>query len=569
MAKSTETQSLSGKFLPIPGSEHTHETSPAVAAKSATGVTGEKLTATLILRRNPGGQPVKSLADFHATAFADRKPLARTDFISRHGAAGKDIQMVEAVAVAKGLTLKRTNQSARSIVLQGTAEQFNDFFAVKLQNYFSELGDYRGHEGPAHLPIEVNELVEAVIGLDNRKVPAIHLAGDPANTHSLTPQQVAGLYNFPVGDANGQTIGIFEMPTNEGNPGYSQKDIAATMAAFGGNLAVPKPVDVSVDGQKNTGISDGETLLDITIAAAIAQRSTIAVYFTAGQTNQDIIHCLQRMIHPTDEDPQPNVVSISYGWSPDEITKYISDVEFTQMSSLFQDAAHLGITVLASSGDSGAMFLSKTKAEVSYPATDPWVLSCGGTTIGNVKGSRFTEYVWNDTWDNDKGKGATGGGISGRFPVPVYQQALILPKGLNKSNFKGRGMPDIAGNASPVSGYLQDDEGQSTGGGGTSAVAPLYAGLIALLNKSLGTPVGYLNPQLYALADSCFNEVSAPPGPAGNSFGGVKGYPASKGWNACTGLGSINGRALLDVLNKTGSKSAAEIMKDHLATANV
>ena len=124
---------------------------------------------------------------------------------------------------------------------------------------------------------------------------------------------------------------------------------------------MPTPIDVSVDGVTNSGTSDGETGLDITVASAIAQGAQIAVYFTGGDT-QGIIHALQSMIHPSAGAPTPAILSISYGWGPDDETAgSFSDQEYTQIDQLFQDAANLSITVLVSSGDSGAFIASRRK----------------------------------------------------------------------------------------------------------------------------------------------------------------------------------------------------------------
>jgi len=112
------------------------------------------------------------------------------------------------------------------------------------------------------------------------------------------------------------------------------------------------------------------------------------------------------------------------------------------------------------------------------------------------------------------------------------------------SNQTGRGIPDIAGNASENSGYIQFIDGRPQPVGGTSAVAPLYAGLIARINANLGHSVGFINPLLYSLAASAFRDVAGSHGPANNSFGRVIGYPARAGWDACTGLGSAKGIAL-------------------------
>ncbi|RZF24330.1 hypothetical protein EVC45_39405 [Paraburkholderia sp. UYCP14C] len=242
------------------------------------------------------------------------------------------------------------------------------------------------------------------------------------------------------------------------------------MAALG-NLPVPRIVDVAVDGTENSGQSDGETGLDITVAGAIAPAATIAVYF-AGAQPQNMIDALQMMIHPNAGEPTPPIVSISYGWGPDDLGEPgFSDSEWTQISMLFEDADTNKITVLVSLGDSGAQIASRTQAQTSYPASDPWVTACGGTTIGNVNGATFEEWVWNDV--GAAGPGATGGGVSARFPVPSYQSEVALPKRVGTGQ-AGRGVPDIAGNASENSGYLQVINGQPAQPvGGTSAVAPL------------------------------------------------------------------------------------------------
>ena len=236
------------------------------------------------------------------------------------------------------------------------------------------------------------------------------------------------------------------METNEGPAGYDPADIAATMRALG-NLPMPQIVDVPVDGVENSGQSDGETGLDITVAGAVAPKAKIALYFAGGET-QNIIHCLQKMIHPSGNDPVPGIISISYGWGPDDTgTPSFSDAEFAQITGLFEDTATNKITVLVSSGDSGAQIASRTQAQTSYPASDVWVTACGGTTIGNVNGSSFDEYVWNDI--GGAGPGATGGGVSARFQVPDYQESVTIPPRVHTGQH-GRGVPDISGNAAKI-----------------------------------------------------------------------------------------------------------------------
>jgi kumamolisin len=537
MASSTTYRSLKG-------SKHPH---PQEYKKLHPTDAGEQLTVTLLLRRNPSHtklRPESMIAD-----RGSRPP--REAFAEARGAVPSELEAVANFAKEAGLEVVEADAARRSVVVRGSAATVNKAFNIQLNDYEYERGTYRSHDREVNLPSNIADYVEAVMGLTNRKVPARHFSTasvarkrallDPPNTRPVTPAQVAALYNFPPGDGAGQTIGLYEMETQDGPAGYAMSDIAATMAALG-NLPVPMIVDVPVDGTENSGNSDGETGLDITVAGAIAPKAKIAVYF-AGAEPQNMIHALQKMIHPAGRDPIPTIISISYGWGPDDLgTPSFSDSEWSQFTQLFEDAATNRITVFVSSGDSGAFVESQTQAQVSYPGSEVWVTSCGGTSIGDVNGSSFDEWVWNDI--GAAGPGATGGGVSARFDVPPYQAGAAVPV-RNGTRNTGRGVPDIAGNASENSGYLQVINGSRPQPvGGTSAVAPLYAGLIARINANNGFPVGYLNTTLYNLPQSAFRSIVGPPGPANNSFGRVKGYAAGPSWNACAGRGSLNGQAL-------------------------
>jgi kumamolisin len=530
----------------------------------------EEISVTVVLRRRrrsaAGPLPVRSAAAF--------PQLSRAAFLRTRGADTQDMKAVSAFAKAHALKVIESHQARRSIELRGTIAAINAAFQVQLHDFQGPRGRYRSHQDRVFLPKSLAKgVVQCVLGLDTRPVPARHYArrtstsADPQDTRGLTPQQVAALYEFPSGDGAGQTIGIYEMVTSEGPPGYAQQDVAATIQAFGGNLSVPTPIIVSIDGTGNSGQSDPETLLDITVAGAIAQGARLAVYFT-GETNPNITHALQRMVHPNAGDPVPTIISISYGWGLDDGSAHnLTAQEIGVIDALFEDAAHLGITVLVSTGDSGAKIESNTKAQASFPATDPWVLACGGTTIGEVNGTSFDEYVWNDTFGQNSG--ATGGGVSPHFPVASYQSALNLPKNIVTGK-PGRGIPDVAGNASPNSGYPQVIVAQgSEKGGGTSAVAPLYAGLLARINGNLGRSVGFINAQLYQSAGALCRDVVGPSGPANNSYGGVKGYPAGVGWNACTGFGSLKGTALQNLLATPATSTSRATAAKSRRTAKV
>jgi kumamolisin len=533
-------------YKPVTGTGHTHPDSHKALKPTADDT---PVTVTLIVRRRPDGPKLPQAEEMTAHVRIGHKRLSHGEFAASYGADPKELEEVAHFAHSHKLEVVETHLARRSVVVRGPASAINKAFAVELHDFDSPRGRYHSHRGVAHLPASLAEhVVEAVIGLDNRKVPAQHFStarrqnpADPSNTKSLTPQQVAKLYNFPAGDGTRETIGIYEMETGDGPAGYSMQDLTDTMRAFGGGLKLPPITDVSIDGVTNSGTSDGETGLDITVAGAIAQGAQIAVYFTGGE-EQSILNAVQRMVHPDTGDPQPSILSISYGFGPDDgQPDGLSDASLTQLSSLFQDASQLALTVLVSSGDSGAFVASTTQAQTSYPGSDPFITACGGTTAGNIVGTTFDEFVWNDAGKG--GPGATGGGVSARFPVPGYQQNVHVPV-RNGTGKPGRGVPDIAGNASENSGYPQFISGEEQPVGGTSAVAPLYAGLTAIINANLGAPAGFLNPILYAPGAAICRDVTSPPGPADNSLNGVTGYPAGPGWDACTGFGSLDGTAL-------------------------
>jgi kumamolisin len=548
MALRRDTDKVLPSDHPLAGGERPpHQETKRLEAASA----DETVTVTFIVRRRPDGPPLKTHEDFQKAPFGTLRHLSSQEFEEAYGAIQADLDQVGSFCRSHGLTVSQSNRSRRSVIASGTVAQMNSAFAVTLYHYQSPLGRYHGYEGQVRLPANLDGIVEAVLGLDNRPVPSRPLSADPPSTNPLTPLQVGKLYNFPAGTGAGQTIGIYEGP----GAGYTMSDLQLTMNAFGGGLTVPTPTDFPAGsnlGASATGDPRTETILDITVSSAVAQGANIVVYFNTGSAATDIISTLGSMIHPSGSDPVPTILSISYVWSADDDdTSFLTPSDYTQIDNLFSDAAQKGITVCVASGDTGAMCESPIQAQVWFPGSDPWVLSCGGTTIGDISGSSFDEYVWYDTFGG--GSGATGGGVSARFPVPVWQNNVTVPK-RNGTGTVGRGTPDVAGNASPNSGYPIFIGGTSVGPvGGTSAVAPLYAGLVALLNQNLGQSIGFLNPIIYARGPSVCRDVTGAAGPANNSFDSVTGYPAGVGWDACTGWGSISGAALLGAVASTAS----------------
>jgi kumamolisin len=284
--------------------------------------------------------------------------------------------------------------------------------------------------------------------------------------------------------------------------------------------------------------SDGEVMLDIEVAGAVAPGARIVVYF-APNTDQGFHDAVTTAVHDTVN--KPSVISISWGGPEDSWTKQARNA----MLAACTDAAGVGVTVTAASGDDGATDgVADKKLHVDLPACLPPVLACGGTRLDTSKGTITSETVWNELAKNE---GATGGGVSRIFAIPSYQSKAGVPTH-PETKFAGRGVPDVAGDADPLTGYQVRVDGQNLIIGGTSAVAPLWAGLIAAINGQLGRPVGFVHAALYRIGTPAFRDIAK-----GNNGG----YQASNNWDACTGLGSPNGGALLKALQGSATMTAS------------
>jgi kumamolisin len=296
---------------------------------------------------------------------------------------------------------------------------------------------------------------------------------------------------------------------------------------------------VSVGGAQNQPgtDADGEVMLDIEVAGAVAPATQIAVYF-ANNTDQGFHDAIAQAAH--DAVRKPGIISISWGGSEDSWTQQALDA----MNAALQDAAAMGVTVTVAAGDDGATDGAQDNdLHVDFPASSPYVLACGGTTLTASGGTISSEQVWNELAN---GNGATGGGVSRLNPLPSYQNSAGVPP-QPKTNFQGRGVPDVCGDADPTTGYVVRVDGRDTVVGGTSAVAPLWAGLVALINQQLAQAVGFLNPAIYGFNGNGVNDVTT----GNNGY-----YNAGPGWDACTGLGSPDGVALSKALQGAATVTA-------------
>ena len=547
----------------LPGSEK----APFVQAAGETPApSGTKITVSVLVRRKA---PLKT------TNRTGKERLTHAQYRQSHAADPQAVALVRAFAKEYDLKVApdTPGPERRTIKLSGTIAAMQKAFGVTLVHKTQEDSTYRVREGSITLPAELIGPVVAVLGLDNRPQAQAHFRvyGETGNASaraaqgsgfasphatgggfvqpyagtantSFTPPQIAKLYQFPANaSAAGQTIGIIEL-----GGGYRTTDLTTYFKSLG--QKTPKVSAVLVDGAKNSptnaNSADGEVMLDIEVAAAVAPGANIVVYF-APNTDQGFIDAIATAIHDTKN--KPSVISISWGAAESNWTTQA----MTALDTACQSAAALGITITVAAGDNGSTDgVTGGQNHVDFPASSPHVLSCGGTKLLGSGSTITSEVVWNELTINE---GATGGGVSNFFSLPSWQAGAGVPKPTNSAG--GRGVPDVAGDADPATGYVIRVDGKNMVIGGTSAVAPLWAGLIAVANAQNGKSAGFIQPAIYAAkGKAAFNDITS-----GTNFTGTPvGFKAGTGWDACTGLGTPIGTKLIAVVKPGGSAVASK-----------
>jgi kumamolisin len=345
----------------------------------------EQVEATIVLRRRVDSPPLPRPEDFPLPPN-QRRHLSSDEFAARFGASAEDIQQVTELANSHGLVVTNTNAARRAVTVSGTVEQMSKTFAVELAYYDHDVTRrhsespqterYRGRDGFIHVPRDVADLIIGVFGLDNRRITKRN-SGVPPNTTTISVTEATSLYNFPTNSAQGQTIAIFS------ETGYQTSDITQSFSSAA--LTAPSITDVSVDSG-NDGSAEPETTQDIYIAASAAPGANIAVYFTAS-SQQGWVDLIQRVVHPDVDDPTCSVLSSSFFISNGDDAASLTSSGVTTgflaaVTAALQDAALQHVTVCIASGDTGTdSQVGDGKAHVQYPASDPWVLSIGGTTV--------------------------------------------------------------------------------------------------------------------------------------------------------------------------------------------
>ena len=357
--------------------------------------------------------------------------------------------------------------------------------------------------------------VLSVLGLDERPIahPLSFLA--PEATSALTPLQVAKAYGFPAGSAKGQHIALIELG------GAVTGDVAAYFAGLGVGAPTVNVIPVGKGKPKDDGAqgATGEVMLDVEVAGAVAGPDAVIDVYFAQNTDAGFVSAINAAVHGG-----ATVISISWG-APEDAWRATARQAMDQACA---SALAAGIAVLAASGDAGSSD-GESGRHVDYPASSPNTTACGGTRLHvDASGAFASESVWNDAKDS-----AGGGGFSSVYPVPSYQAGAV--HGHHEL------VPDVSGNADPQSGYPILIGGKTFVFGGTSAVAPLYAGLCALLNAATGHAIQHLGALCFANPTVC-RDVSV---------GSNGAYRAKPGVDAASGVGSIDGTRLLTTLRST------------------
>ena len=502
--------------------------------------TQERAEVTLVLRRR---------AELPEEIVVGPTVLSSDELAERYGADPADVDLVSRELGPRGLEVTAVHPVTRRVKMAGTLGDLSSAFGTTLRQVSSPDPRGRGRvthryrEGPLYLPAALDGIVTAVLGLDTRPQAQPHFrtrGGAPgpaaAQGTSYPPNQVAGIYNFPAGTTGaGQTVAVIEL-----GGGFTASDLDAYFGSL--SIAVPSITAASVDGASNnpadTSGASVEVNLDIDVIGAAAPGAAQVVYFAPNNGDQGFVDAISDAAQAT---PAPIAISISWGQSEDSWTAQGTSA----MNQAMSDAAALGITVCVAAGDNGSGDdVSDGQVHVDFPASSPYALGCGGTKLiaDPATGQVSSEVVWNELASNE---GSGGGGVSDQFALPSWQAKAGVPaRAGGSSGTGGRGVPDVAGNADPVTGYQIYSGGQAQVVGGTSAVAPLWSALIARLAQATGKRFGLLQPLVYA-GVSPGTDV---PGFRDITSGNNGAYSAGPGWDACTGLGVPDGTALLSRL---------------------
>jgi uncharacterized repeat protein (TIGR01451 family) len=509
----------------------------AAAAERALGALPSdkrlKLAVGLPLRN---GAALKTLLEdlYNPQSSAYHQYLSVEQFTAQFGPSPEDYQAVTAFLADHGFRITATFANRLLIDVEAAVPDIERTFHLKLQQY-QHPTEARIFFAPDSEPsIELTVPLLHISGLDDYVLPrpaSLQKVPRPQEVEPQTGSGPGGSYKgfdfraaYAPGvtlNGAGQYVGLLQFD------GYYVSDIYAYAASAG--LATNVPLqNVLLDGSTGApGANNVEVALDIEMALAMAPGlAGIIVY--EGASGNDI---LNRMAL----DNVAKQLSASWTYPNDAIT-----------SQIFQEFAAQGQAYFNASGDGGAYTIS-----VPTPTDNPYVISVGGTTLstrGPVQG-----YIGETTWSwfsSGQGNGASSGGVSPRWTIPAWQQGINMTTNHGSSTM--RNLPDVSMVSDNV--FIIADNGQQEFVGGDSVATPLWAGFLALVNQQAAAtgqpPVGFINPAIYALAQTtnyanCFHDIRT-----GNNtnLNSPTLYYATNGYDLCTGLGTPTGRSLINAL---------------------
>lgn len=503
------------------------------------------IVVTLRLRDEAGlDRLLQRLSDPVSPSF--HAYLTPAQFRARFAPTPRQQARVQAWLRRQGLIVTSASANGLQVSAVGSAAHLSRAFHTSLWHYRQGDRSFDANRGPLSLPAALSGIVGGVAGLDSRSVEVNagfqvgHRAPGGGPDGGYTPGEVAQLYDLaPLQgrglNGQGQTVAILT------HSDYSDADLRQFNQEY--NLDPTLPTRVAVDGGAALDPeSQAESEMDAEIVHEIAPRASILEYL-ADNSAAGTIAMYNRVV----SERKAQVITTSWGANE----RALSSSQVKAIDSALKEAAAQGQTVLAASGDQGAYDEAQAPhgdpnlLEVDFPASDPWVTGVGGTTLQAGSGGLYgSEAAWSDTLREV----GSGGGLSILFPRPAYQAG---PGVQNQYSNTMRQVPDVAGDADPHTGfsvYTMDHAASWLVAGGTSASAPLWAGMVVLANQALGHPLGFLNPTLYALAAQ--PPAGASPPLHDITQGNNLYYHATPGWDFATGLGSLDGVALLTALQR-------------------
>ncbi len=556
--------------------------------------------------------------------------LTQQQFADRFGMSEADIAKVSQWLQAQGFSIDGVAASRNSIRFTGTVAVAEQAFHTRIHKYLMDGESHFANSTAIALPTGFSAAVFGVRGLDNF-TPRAHVkvrtiqpdevhanfTSGSSGLHFVAPGDFATIYNTKVlltAGNNGQGVSIGVM----GQTDIVMADVTSFRAAS--NLSANNPTVFLVPGSADPGTSYGdlpEADLDVEWSGAAAPGANI-IYVNSTNVLGSLLYAIQ---NPVNGQTLP-VLSISYG----NCEPNFAATDIATFEAAFKQANSQGQTIMSAAGDSGAAdcdysggstpVTSATHGlRVDYPASSAYVTGLGGNSFNEGNNTHATPYwtdsgssttdvvssaksyipeaTWNDTSASISAGGglsAGGGGTSFLFAKPYWQSGVVgIP------NDAARDVPDVSLNASPNhDGYLYctqyKPQGASTYSssctnntfrftdgslqvvGGTSAGAPGFSGIVALINQKVGSKVGNINPTLYALASDpttyglVFHDVTIGDngvpcsiGTADCPSGGIIGYQAGTGYDQVTGLGSVDATLLAAAFNRTATTLALSV----------